>query len=142
RPLAPTAPPLPDSGKSAVVASIPAAEPASSVMAAHVRPGSPDRVLRLTAENLNRLLSLAGESLVESRWLRPFADSLQRLKRQQSEMERTLDGLRLSLDARLLDERSAARLTELFQHATETRQYLSERLQELDLFDSRSAHLS
>jgi two-component system, chemotaxis family, sensor histidine kinase and response regulator WspE len=34
---------------------------------------APDRVLRLTAENLNRLLGLAGESLVESRWLRPFS---------------------------------------------------------------------
>ena len=30
---------------------------------------SSDRVLRVTAENLNRLLGLAGESLVESRWL-------------------------------------------------------------------------
>ena len=48
-----------------------------------------DRVLRLTAENLNRLLGLAGESLVESRWLRPFADSLQRLKRQHSDLEQT-----------------------------------------------------
>jgi two-component system sensor histidine kinase and response regulator WspE len=29
----------------------------------------------------NRLLGLAGESLVESRWLKPFAESLLRLKR-------------------------------------------------------------
>jgi two-component system sensor histidine kinase and response regulator WspE len=40
-----------------------------------------DRVLRVSAENLNRLLSLAGESLVESRWINPFAESLLRLKR-------------------------------------------------------------
>ena len=40
-----------------------------------------DRVLRVSAENLNRLLSLAGESLVESRWIKPFAESLLRLKR-------------------------------------------------------------
>src|SRR5207244_4104717 len=46
----------------------------------------PDRVLRLTAENLNRLLGLAGESLVVSRWLHPFADSMLRLKRRQSEL--------------------------------------------------------
>ena len=39
------------------------------------------RALRLTTDNLNRLLGLAGESLVESRWLHPFADSLLRLKR-------------------------------------------------------------
>ena len=30
---------------------------------------TPERVVRLTAESLNRLLGLAGESLVESRWL-------------------------------------------------------------------------
>ena len=31
-----------------------------------------DRVLRVTAESLNRLLGLAGESLVESLWVKPF----------------------------------------------------------------------
>src|SRR5262245_56767498 len=50
----------------------------------------PERVLRLTAENLNRLLALAGESLVESRWLRPFAVSLERLKRQQAELSQRI----------------------------------------------------
>jgi two-component system sensor histidine kinase and response regulator WspE len=101
-----------------------------------------ERVVRLNAENLNRLLGLAGESLVESRWLRPFSDSMQRLKRMQSELERALDGLRLSLEEGHLSERAAAQLSELFQQATESRQYLGERLQELDLFDRRSAHLS
>ena len=56
--------------------------------------GRPERVVRLTAESLNRLLGLAGESLVESRWLRPFADSLQRLKRHQTELSERLDDLR------------------------------------------------
>ena len=37
------------------------------------------------AENLNRLLGLAGESLVESRWVKPFAESLLRLKRLQQD---------------------------------------------------------
>jgi len=58
-------------------------------------------VLRLTAENLNRLLGLAGESLVESRWLRPFSESMQRLKRMQADSERTLAGLRQSLAAKI-----------------------------------------
>src|SRR5439155_24204353 len=62
-----------------------AAKPARTAVA-QGKAESPERVLRLTAENLNRLLGLAGESLVESRWLRPFADSLQRLKRRQSEL--------------------------------------------------------
>src|SRR5206468_9716920 len=102
----------------------------------------PDRVLRLTAENLNRLLGLAGESLVESRWLRPFSESMQRLKRMQADLERTLAGLRQSLAGENLSEASRARVNELFRQAAETREFLGDRLQELDLFDRRSAHLS
>ena len=56
-----------------------------------------DRVLRVTAENLNRLLGLAGESLVESRWVKPFAESLLRLKRLQHESGKALDSLRDTL---------------------------------------------
>ena len=42
-----------------------------------------DRALRVTVDNLNRLLGLAGETLVESRWIKPFGESLLRLKRLQ-----------------------------------------------------------
>ena len=101
-----------------------------------------DRVLRLTAENLNRLLGLAGESLVEARWLRPFGESMQRLKRMQTELERTLDGLRQSVERESLSEQSRGRINEMFRQTSEARQYLADRLQELDLFDRRSAHLS
>ena len=102
----------------------------------------PERVVRLNVDNLNRLRDLAGESLVESRWLRPFADSMQRLKRMQSELEHSLDGLRLSLDSPQLPPQSAALMTQLFQQAADTRQFLTERLQQLDHYDRRAAHLS
>lgn len=101
-----------------------------------------DRFLRLTAENLNRLLALAGESLVESRWLRPFSESMQRLKRMQSEMERTLDNLRQSAEVEKLPDSARARLGELFKQFGDTRSFLNDRLQELDLYDRRSANLS
>ncbi|MEK7707251.1 MAG: Hpt domain-containing protein, partial [Verrucomicrobiota bacterium] len=112
------------------------------VPAESATPPASDRVLRLTAENLNRLLGLAGESLVESRWLRPFSDSMQRLKRMQSDLEHALDGLRQGLQGENLSEPSIGRLKTLFAKATENRQYLADRLQELDLYDRRSAHLS
>ena len=53
-----------------------------------------DRILRVTAENLNRLLSLAGESLVESRWVKPFAESILRLKRLHHSLGKTLENAR------------------------------------------------
>ena len=107
---------------------------------------NPERVVRLNAENLNRLLGLAGESLVESRWLRPFSDSLQRLKRNQNELAYRLERLRQTFqEGGLADsdsERIKSQFNELFQRLTESQQFLAERMQELDLFDRRSAHLS
>lgn len=101
-----------------------------------------ERFLRLTAENLNRLLALAGESLVESRWLRPFSESMQRLKRMQSDMERTLDNLRQPDALNDLPESARVKIGDLLKQTTEARNYLNDRLQELDQFDRRSASLS
>lgn len=103
---------------------------------------SPERVVRLTAENLNRLLGLAGESLVDSRWLGPFAQSLQRLKRHHLELEQRIEQLRQVLGAEGLEERTNAYFIELFSQLADAKQFLSDRSQELDLFDRRSAQLS
>lgn len=103
---------------------------------------SSQRVLRLTADNLNRLLGLAGESLVESRWLHPFAGSLLRLKRMQSELGQTLHGLRDSLGACELSERAEGQLSEAVSQVMECHQFLSDRMVDLDMFDRRSANLS
>ncbi|HEX4343680.1 MAG TPA: Hpt domain-containing protein, partial [Verrucomicrobiae bacterium] len=103
---------------------------------------APERVLRLTAENLNRLLALAGESLVESRWLRPFSDSMERLRRLQDDVGRSLDGLRGALDVEHLSEHAKTQFNELFQHLSEARGFLGERLQDLDSYDRRASHLA
>ncbi|HEV2392087.1 MAG TPA: chemotaxis protein CheA [Verrucomicrobiae bacterium] len=102
----------------------------------------PERVVRLTAENLNRLLALAGESLVESRWLRSFADSLQHLKRDQRGITQTLERLRHSLEHHTLSEHSRGCFNELFREVADSERFLVERIKELDVFDRRSAHLS
>jgi two-component system, chemotaxis family, sensor histidine kinase and response regulator WspE len=101
-----------------------------------------DRVLRVTAENLNRLLGLAGESLVESRWLKPFAESLLRLKRQHNDLRKTLGGLRETLSVQALGEQTQAALADAQHRALECQQFLSQRLVELEMFDRRSTNLS
>jgi len=106
------------------------------------RQEAPERMVRLTAENLNRLLGLAGESLVESRWLRPFADSLQRLKRHQADLSQRLDELRARLREENLSVRAEEPLDDLFHKVADCQQFLADRMQELDTFDRRSAHLS
>jgi two-component system sensor histidine kinase and response regulator WspE len=103
---------------------------------------TPSPVLRLTADNLNRLLSLAGESLVESRWLHPFADSMRRLKRLQSDLTQSLEGLRDSLEPGQFSEPIGERMDQAMDRLTECRQFLSDRLVDLEMFDRRSANLS
>jgi len=101
-----------------------------------------ERVLRLNAENLNRLLGLAGESLVEARWIRPFADSMNRLKRMQSDLHETLEGLRESRGDQTLPPRASEKLTSAVQRATDCRTFLGDRLLELDMFDRRCVQLT
>jgi two-component system, chemotaxis family, sensor histidine kinase and response regulator WspE len=58
-----------------------------------------DRVVRVTAESLTRLLGLAGEALVQSHRLRPLIDALWRLRERQSRLVESLQVLedRLSI---------------------------------------------
>ncbi len=101
-----------------------------------------ERVLRVTPENLNRLLGLAGESLVESRWLAPFGTSLQRLKRMQNEAGRMLDGLRDALAEQALGEQAQSALAESQRRLIECQQFLMLRLVELEMYDRHSVDLS
>jgi two-component system, chemotaxis family, sensor histidine kinase and response regulator WspE len=100
-----------------------------------------DRVLRVTAESLNRLLGLAGESLVESLWVKPFTDSLVRLKRAQSESVTLVRRLRDTLPAAAA-EHAQADLAAAERSLLECQQLLAERLVEIDMFDRRSSSLS
>ena len=139
---APAADPVP----AAAAAPVPAPVPPSN--GAHPDPAEPmsadsiDRVLRVTANHLNRLLGLAGESRVEARWLDPFARSLIRLKRLQTDLGRSVDSLQESLTRLSLDEQTQGRVAEVRSKAAECRQYLGERLVELEMFDRRSTNLS
>ena len=54
---------------------------------------TPARVVRVAAESLSRLMGLAGESLVQSRQLRPFVDALTSLRRRQAALVETLQAV-------------------------------------------------
>jgi two-component system sensor histidine kinase and response regulator WspE len=101
-----------------------------------------DRVLRVSAENLNRLLSLAGESLVESRWIKPFSESLLRLKRLHHELAKTLDLVSEARPAGPVDDPGQAALVEMQRRIVENEQFLAVRLAELEMFDRRSIDLA
>jgi len=101
----------------------------------------PNRMLRVHADNLDRLLSLSGESLVESRWLKPFTESMLRVKRTQRVAARGLDAIYDALAAQL-DPQALAELNEVRQTLGTTQQLLGARIDELDRFDRRSTNLA
>ncbi|WP_431822915.1 hybrid sensor histidine kinase/response regulator [Burkholderia sp. F1] len=101
----------------------------------------PQRMLRVRAEQLDRLLSLSGESLVESHWLKPFTGSILRIKRMQRDVARTLDVLVETLAERL-DPAALASLNDVRQGLGQLQLQLGARIDELDRFDRRSTHLA
>ena len=112
--------------------------------AAMAESAAQDRVVRVSADNLNRLLGLAGESLVAARWLRPFADSLLRLKRLQHEAVQRLDALHdhAAMPTASSEERTRVALDEIKRRVVECEQLLSEGLADVETFERRSADLS
>jgi two-component system, chemotaxis family, sensor histidine kinase and response regulator WspE len=105
-------------------------------------PPKHQRFLRVTPENLNRLLALTGESLVESRRLVPFSKSLLRLKREHNELAQILDRIRESLGREKLNEQAEAQVAQARVQLVRCREDLSKRLLELEEFHKRSANLS
>lgn len=104
-------------------------------------PAAADRVVRVEAENLNRIMALSGEMLVEAKWLQPFADSLGLLKDRQKDLQATIEALRLQLT-----EAGQTASLELVEKARskerECRDTLTERLGELELYALRTTNLS
>lgn len=101
-----------------------------------------DRALRVSAENLNRLLDMAGESLVESRRLAPLERSLLRLGRMQRQAAGALDALQAALPMALLDERARLALDEARRQMTDCRRYLADRLDALEASNHRTTDLA
>ncbi len=101
-----------------------------------------DRVLRVTAQNLNRLMGLAGESLVESRWLEPYSNSLLKIKKKINEFDRNFDLIRKIIEERMVDDRVNHYVTAAHHQINEINDELTDRLTDLDMFIFRYSNLS
>ncbi len=101
-----------------------------------------DRVLRVTAEYITRLMGLAGELLIRISVATPFSDALLQLKKSQYELSSIVDIFRASLDEKFLGEEISAELLLLQQKTQACRQNLSAHLDQLELFIRRHATLS
>ena len=144
-------PPVPSQSQLVPVQDEPmSAQPVLSPVQSRPEPAAPapqeaadtGRMVRVTAENLNRLMGLAGESLVESRWLEPFANALRQLKRSQLALADVVERLRESLVGLDVPEHLVEDATAARRKVDACRHMLSDRLIELELFARRSENLS
>ena len=104
----------------------------------------PDRVVRVSAESLTKLMSLAGESLVQSKQLRPFVDSLLSLKNQHTALLKTIQDLQDRYDGTAASSPVSEKLL-LAQAKAQTNQAASaliDRMEEFEDFARRNEDLS
>ncbi len=93
-----------------------------------------ERVVRVSADNLHRLMGLAGQILVEANWLQPFADSLLQLRKKQLEISSFLEKLQEELRVLRMEEQPQEVITRAQEKTKECHNFLNDTLNELDIF--------
>jgi len=101
-----------------------------------------DHILRVTVEHVDKLMGLAGEAMVESRWLQPFSNSLMKLKNAQFQVAKGIDSVQDTLSEVVLDKGSGEGVKDLYGKMTACRQMLADCQADLELFSRRSVNLS
>jgi two-component system, chemotaxis family, sensor histidine kinase and response regulator WspE len=96
------------------------------------------RSLRVSRDSLQRLMDLAGESLVCANHLQHFSDDLLKLKKRQSELTQLLE----QVQSQVPDVRLQEKLTKARQKANECNQGLLARHTELESFTRKSSQLA
>ncbi|MBU9225699.1 hybrid sensor histidine kinase/response regulator [Burkholderia multivorans] len=124
-----------------IAAPSPGAPHAAAETAQANRTAGAGAMRRVRADTLNRLLSLSGESLVESRWLKPFAESMLRVKRAQRDAARALDMVYEQF-ADELDAGVLASMNEVRHMLNDLQRSFAERMDEFDRFERRSTHIA
>lgn len=141
-PAAPVRPPA-----QSVPAAVETATAAASAVASVLAPQAPqapqqalatdEQFIKVNARSFDRLLSLAGESRVAAHALRPYLQTMQRLKKQQQDMSSAFDLLNEALSPSEMDELTRERWFAVHQSIKPLRQTLVEQLAELEAYERR-----
>ncbi len=131
--------PAPDSGASNTCIASPVASPASRPRAAQDK--GEGGLVRVRAENMNRLMALAGECLVQSQTVKTVYQSLLRLKKDIFEVEKPL---RHSLESQAKngDGEGSDSLQETLTRVTEAEQTVAQDIVRFERFSRRLEHLA
>jgi two-component system sensor histidine kinase and response regulator WspE len=144
------APPSPDREKPVSgVAKSNTPTPTSSTLHAHLTekttaslPAPQEAVVRVTAQSLNRLMGLAGESLVQARWLPTFSTSLLKLKKQHDLLAAMLDAAFHAAVGGIPPEQFADLIADTRRQCTACKQELNEKTGDFDDHAARAEDLN
>jgi len=101
-----------------------------------------ERTVRVSSENMNRMLGMMGEFMVQTRWFEPFAAELQTLKTKQNELARLLEQACMARSEGQDDDAIAQRISDLRQKLIICRQLTAKRLEEFDFYAQQSSDLA
>lgn len=119
----------------------PAPKPAAPKTASGGGEGA-DRAVRVGAQNLNRLMELAAESLVEARGIKPFGDSLLKLKTTHATNQTALWQMRELLQRENVAPHLIQSVRDLEHRLEQMRESLNRRLDDFEGFLRRTTLLS
>ncbi len=119
-------------------------EPIQSQLQSQVSMGAPDkeRMVRVGAGKIERLMGLAGEVVVSSQWLPSFFDALMMLKKDQQTLMMYTDRLEKLLAQGKIGGQAHKLAVLAKEKAGDCHRRLVDRLNRLDMFANRSASLS
>ncbi len=95
------------------------------------------RAVRVSAQNMDRMMGLAGESLIESRWLPTFNKELLRLKYRQDELYGSIDKIRENLQLVKADELTMSLFDDLQHKLQLCREML---IQDMEVLEDHARH--
>ena len=101
-----------------------------------------ERIVRVNADNLNRIMGLAGEALISANWLEPFTNSLIQFKSQQLDLIKSIEDLRNHLSIYKYDNQLDDLLRDLIAKGQQQIKVIGQRIQELEQYDYRTISLS
>ncbi|MBI1390640.1 MAG: response regulator [bacterium] len=100
------------------------------------------RFVRVSEEHLARLMSVAGETLVETRWLRPFSKSLLSLRKRNARIEEAMGRLNQLLHSAGLEETAEPEAAEIRKQIDLLHRGTIELYNDFEMHARRSARLA
>ena len=101
-----------------------------------------DRILRVSSESLNKLVGLAGESLVESRRLQNYVNELSRIKNSQSELSKLIEKIYDVVTTEKAGSRIEEYLIDAQNKVLELKNINSSFITDFEIFTGKSSSLS